>query len=83
MLGDDPLAEPLEREPRRRAHEPLVALQERAAELRVARVELGRQPLSIPVKSGRRPAARRISTSASFETPTNGDASTETSAWSS
>jgi hypothetical protein len=35
------------------------------------------------VKRGRRPAARRMSTSASFETPTNGDASTVTSAVSS
>jgi hypothetical protein len=38
---------------------------------------------SIPVKIGRRPAARRISSSASFETPTSGDASTLTSASSS
>jgi hypothetical protein len=38
---------------------------------------------SSPVKIGRRPAARRRRKSVSFETPTNGEASTDTSAWSS
>ena len=43
MLGDDPLAQPLEREPRRGRDEPVVALPERAEQLRVALVESGRQ----------------------------------------
>ena len=43
VVGDDPLAEPLEREARRRVGEPVVALPERAEEPRVALVEVGRQ----------------------------------------
>ena len=77
VVGDDPLTEPLEREPRRCVGEPVVALPERAQQARVA---LGRDRAgserSMPVKIGRFAAARRISSSASFETPTNGDAST-------
>ena len=73
VVGDDPLAEPLEREPSRRLDEPVEALPERPQELRVAlRADPAGTPRSMPVKIGRRPAARRISSSASFETPTNG-----------
>ena len=84
VLGDDLLAEPLERERAERRGEPLVALAEGAEEPRVALGELLRAaPRSSPANSGRRAAARRSSTSASFETPTNGEASTVTSASSS
>ena len=83
MLGDDLLAEPLERQARRGGDEPLVALLERAQQLLVALGSVAGSERSMPTKSGRFGAARRISTSASFETPTNGDASTLTSASSS
>ena len=43
MVGDHPLAEPLEREPRRRRDEPVVALPESAQQLQVALRERGRQ----------------------------------------
>ena len=82
VVGDDPLAEPLEREPRRSLDEPVVALPERAQEPDVPLVEIRGSERSSPVKIGPR-AARRISSSASFDTPTNGEASTETSASSS
>ncbi len=45
VLGDDLLAETLERQARQCPDEPLVALEERADQLRVAFVELGRQAL--------------------------------------
>ena len=57
MLGDDRLAQALEREPRRRGDEPLVALLERAQQPRVALVELRRQLALEPGEE--RPAARR------------------------
>ena len=82
MLGQDLLAKPLERQPPKR-REPLVALEERAAEPRVARRKLGGTVFWIPAKSGRLVAARRMSTSPSFEMPTSGEASTVTSASSS
>ena len=40
VLADDPVAQRLEPDPGRRAHEPLVALEERAQQALVARVEL-------------------------------------------
>ena len=77
VRGDDLLAEPLERLARRRRGEPLVALLERAHEPLVRRPESASgSERSMPVYSGRFPACRRIRTSASFERPTNGDAST-------
>ena len=77
MLGDDPLAEPLERQPGRRRGEPVVALAERAQELRVALGQRRRQrPLDAGEERPLRSRARRSSTSASFETPTNGEART-------
>ena len=44
VVGDDPLAELLEREPVRGLAEPLVALEEGAAEVPVALREVGREP---------------------------------------
>ena len=77
VLADDALAQPLEREPRHRRREPVEALPERAQQARVALVERRRQSSA---RSRRRAAAstaaRRTSASASFERPTNGDAST-------
>ena len=43
VVGDDPLAEALEREPRRRLGEPVVALPEGAQQPRVVGVEISRQ----------------------------------------
>ena len=84
VLDEDPLAEQLEREPGRALDEPLVALQEcpHEAAVVVARDRRGRAR-SIPLKIGRFSAFARMRTSASFETPTNGDASTVSSASSS
>ena len=56
VVGHDPLAEPLEREPRRRLREPVVALLERAQKPRVVRVEIGRQR---PLEPGEDRPARR------------------------
>ena len=79
VVGDDPLAEPLQREAVRRGGEPLVALEEtpgRGASPR--RSSSPGSPRSNGRKSGRLVAARRRRTSASFESPTNGEASTVT-----
>ena len=76
MRRDDLLAQALERRPRGGGDEPLVPLLEGAEQALVVLRERSGSERSIPVKSGRLPACRRISTSASFETPTNGDAST-------
>ena len=84
VLGDDPLAQRFEPDTGRGAHEALVALEERAQKALVARRRAAPGSVrSSAVKSGRRGASRRSSTSASFETPTNGDASTVASATSS
>ena len=83
VLDEDALAEKLEREPRRALDEPLVPLQERAHEAAVVLGEIvGKRALD-PLKIGRFSALARMRTSASFETPTNGDASTVSSASSS
>ena len=76
MLGDDRSHSRSSESARRRRDEPLVALLERAEQPLVARRRDAGQRALEPAKSGRRPASRRSSTSASFETPTNGDAST-------
>ena len=83
VVGDDPLAEPLEREARRGVGEPVVALPERAATGVCRAVEIRRQRALQPGEDRPPRALRRTSISASFETPTNGDASTVTSASSS
>ena len=83
VLGDDELAEPLERDARRRGDEPLEALLERADQALVRRVErVGQRPLEPRVERAP-PRVRRSRKRASLETPTNGDASTATSASSS
>ena len=83
VLDEDALAEQLQGEPRRALDEPLVPLQERAHEATVVVGEVGGSVRSIPLKIGRFSALARMRTSASFETPTNGDASTVSSASSS
>ena len=61
---------------RPRHEEPLVALPERAREPLVLGSSSSGSARSSAVNRGRRDALRRNNTSASFETPTNGDAST-------
>ena len=56
VIGDDPLAEALEREPGRRLGEPVVALLEGAQEPRVVGIEIGRQRALEPGED--RPAGR-------------------------
>ena len=57
VLRDDPLAEPLEREPRRRLDKPLVALLEGADQPLVALVERRRQGALDAVKAAAGPRA--------------------------
>ena len=76
VLREDLLAEPLEPDAGGDADEPLVPLQEGAEQARVDGGQALGQPRSSAVKSGRRGAPRRTSTSASFDTPTNGEART-------
>ena len=84
VLDEDSLAEQLQREPRRALDEALVALQERAHEPPVVLREIGRQrPLDALEDRPPLGASARIRTSASFETPTNGEARTVSSASSS
>ena len=84
VLAEDPLAERLEPDAGRCAHESLVALEEGAQQALVAPARgCSGSARSSAVKSGRRVAFRRSSTSASFETPTNGEARTVASATSS
>ena len=84
VLGEDPLAEPLERDPRGQSREPVVALAEGAEELRVAVGEAsGQRPLEPDEERAPLGRAPEVEQSASFETPTNGDARTVTSASSS
>ena len=83
VLDDDLLAEALEPDSRGHRGQPLVALAEGLQQPRVALGETFRQALleSREERPPARPARSR--TSASFETPTNGEASTVTSASSS
>ena len=83
VLGDDRFEQPLERERRRHPGQPLEALAEGAEKLLVMLRELGRQALLEGLEERALGAALRRSTSASFETPTSGEASTVTSASSS
>ena len=71
VLGHDLLAEPLEREAGGGRGEALVALPERAEEPLVLLGELGRKRALDP-----REERAASGTSASFDTPTNGEAST-------
>ena len=84
VLDEDLLAEPLEPDRPRERGQPVVALPERLQEPRVA---LGRALGQSPSRARRRAAAsvaaRRTATRPSFETPTNGEASTVRSASSS
>ncbi len=59
VLGDDPLAQLLEPDARRGAHEALVALEERAEQALVARLELLRQG---PLERREERPARRVAT---------------------
>ena len=84
VLREDPLAEKLQRRVRRELEEPVVPLPEGEQEPPVLLGQVARQRLArSPRKIGCRDASARISTSASFETPTKGDASTVSSASSS
>ena len=85
VLRQDPLAEELERRVGgRELEEPVVPLAEREQQPPVVLGEVARQrPLDRRGRSAGADASARISTSASFETPTNGDASTVSSASSS
>jgi hypothetical protein len=84
VFGDDLLAEPLEREARHRFDEPVVALAGSARMSRASRSSsLGGSGL-LEAGEERAPRATRPQrASASFETPTNGEASTDRSAVSS
>ena len=83
VLAEHPLAEELERRVGRELEQAVVALPERQEQAPVVVREVAGMPRSMPRKIGWRWASARIRTSASFETPTNGEASTVSSASSS